>query len=144
MTKDQSKAKFDNIDPELRRMIEDKTLKTITIKDAAMRLKDGNLILRASDLLPKEKTPKNPDDPEATKEPMTPAQRQKKLYEERKAEGWKKQWMTPDLIMIAEQLGGVEHVAPSWHKWMHRAVTAETQLMQQQEQRQPRRWWKFW
>lgn len=98
LPKDTSNAKFDNIDPELRRMIEDRTLKTIEIEDAAMRLKGGTLTLRASDLLPKEKKPDTPRDPN---QPMTGAERQQKLYQDRTEAGWKKTWVPPKLIAEA-------------------------------------------
>jgi len=99
MTRDNDNTKFDNIDPELRRMIEDRTLKTIVIENAAMRLKNGKFTIRAEDLLPKEK---KPDEAEpAPGEPLTPAQRQKKHYEKLSQEGWKKTWVPPKLIAEA-------------------------------------------
>lgn len=122
MPKENSDAKFDNIDPELRRMIEDRTLKTIEIEDAAMRLKGGKLTLRASDLLPKEKKPEAPRDPN---QPLTGAERQKKLYRERTEAGWKKTWVPPDLIQLADELGGIENIVGSRENWMHRAIKAE-------------------
>ncbi|UOA34417.1 hypothetical protein DSM110093_04253 (plasmid) [Sulfitobacter sp. DSM 110093] len=124
MKDDDSNAKFDNIDPELRRMIEDRTLKTIEIADAAMRLKGGKLTLRASDLLPKETNPDTPRDPN---QPMTGAERQKKLYQERTDAGWKKTWVPPELIQLADDLGGIENVVRSREEWMRRAIEAEKQ-----------------
>lgn len=122
MSVSNANARFENIDPELRQMLENRTLKTITIKDAAMRLKDGHLTLRASDLLPKEKSV---DRPEEHSEPMTAAQRQKKLYEDRKAKGWRKTWMPPELLELADQLGGIDKIAADREMWMRRAIEAE-------------------
>lgn len=40
----------------------------------------------------------------------TAAERQKSLYERRKAAGWKKGWIDPATAQLAEDLGGIEHI----------------------------------
>ena len=94
-------AQIIHMEPEIEAAIRDGRLTQIEITEARMRLADGVLSLKASDLLPpKIKTPE-----EAAKA-MTTKERQAKFVKGKKDTGFKKGWLHHSIEELAEEAGG--------------------------------------
>lgn len=106
------------------------------IKNGRLTLKNGILTVRSLDLdPPKAETDGNTSTPIADDhpKPKTTAQRQRELYERRKADGWRKVWVDPKTLKLAEMLGGIDRISADREAWIAKATTSG-----------PRPWWRFW
>ena len=105
----------------------------ITITSGHLTLKNGALTLKTRD-------PVATDDPALAEPPEKPkaktgAERQKELYERRKVDGWRKVWVDPATLELAELLGGIEKIPTERLAWIVR--------VSELEKRRP--WWRrFW
>ena len=110
----------------------------IRIKDGKLTLKNGELIIRSKQLPPaggpSPTSPQNPAQASAS-QAKTSAERQKELYERRKAEGWKKIWVDPATMELAERLGGIQMIPQEREEW----IAKVEELTRQQP---PRPWWR--
>ena len=61
---------------------------------------------------------------------MTAAERQKALYERRRAAGWKKSWIDPKTAEVAADLGGIERLG-----WRYERMAEKIELLERTEQR---------
>lgn len=100
-----------------------------TVKTRDFSFKNGALTFQAQEPLSasiEEEKPKA--------KAKTDAERQKDLYERRKAEGWRKIWVDPKTLELAKMLGGIENIPADREAWIAR--------VKEQEKRRP--WWRFW
>ncbi len=110
------------------------------ITEGSFRLKNGALTLSfPDDILPNtDKT--SPSEPVQEKpEPKTAAERQKELYERRKADGWKKIYVDPATIELAQELGGIENIVEDRQHWIRTASELNAKI---ESSKKP--WWKVW
>lgn len=123
------------MDPEVEAAIHEGRLTQIELTEAQLKLKEGTLCLRASDLLPpKIKTKEQAEKAKTTKE------RQAKFKKQKTEAGFKRGWIHESILALADQLGGQENIAKEIEKLRRRAEAAETEL---QNLKAPI-WWKFW
>jgi hypothetical protein len=106
----------------------------ITITTGQLTLKNGALTLKTRETIAT-RDPALAKPPEKSKA-KTGAERQKELYERRKADGWRKVWVNPDTLELADMLGGIEKIPPDRLEWIAR--------VSELEKRDP--WWRrfFW
>ena len=104
----------------------------ITITSGHLTLKNGALTLKTREAVaaPNTAQAETPEKPKA----KTGAERQKELYERRKAEGWRKIWVDPATLELAKLLGGIENIPADREAWIARV----------KEQKKRRPWWRFW
>ncbi len=135
-------AKIISIEPEVKAAIREGRLTEIEITEARMKLANGVLTLKASDLLPpKIKTG------EEVKEAKTAKERQREFVQRKKEAGFKKDWLHESLLPLAEETGGQENIAKEIEKLRQRAEAAERRAETAEsevQQLKARRWWQFW
>jgi len=128
-------AQIINMEPEVEAAIRDGRLTQIKITEARMKLSDGVLSLKASDLLPpKIKTG------EEIQEAKTAKERQREFVQRKHNAGFKKDWLHQSIAMLADEVGGQENIADNIKQLRQRAETAEAQL----QRLKGRVWWQFW
>ncbi len=135
-------AQIINMEPEVEAAIREGRLTQIEITEARMKLADGVLSLKASDLLP----PKIKTD-EEVKEAKTAKERQREFVQRRKDAGFKKDWLHESLLPLAEEAGGQENIAQEIEKLRQRAEAAEQRAEAAETEIQrlkARRWWRLW
>lgn len=135
-------AQIINMEPEVEAAIREGRLTKIEITEARMKLADGVLSLKASDLLPpKIKTG------EEVKEAKTAKERQREFVQRKKDAGFKKDWLHESLLPLAEEAGGQENIAKEIEKLRQRAEAAEQRAEAAETEIQrlkARRWWRLW
>lgn len=60
----------------------------------------------------------------------TAKERAKDHYERRKAAGWRKTWVDPETLALAEELGGIEKIAADYHRLLSAKIDALDELDQ--------------
>jgi len=88
-------------------------MKEVKLKEGRLTLKNGELTIKGAEIVEKkqEKTESQPLRlEEEAKAPKTAAERQKDLYERRKTEGWRKAWINPETLALANDLGGIQEI----------------------------------
>lgn len=128
-------AQIINMEPEVEAAIREGRLTQIEITEARIKLADGILSLKASDLLP----PKIKTEDEANKA-KTAKERQREFVQRRKDAGFKKDWLHESLLPLAEEAGGQENIAKEIEKLRQRAEAAEAKVRRLKD----RCWWRLW
>lgn len=119
-------------------------MEELTIVNGQLTLRNGLLTVRSRDIArskptaPEEKT--SPDAMQEKPVPKTAAERQKELYERRKADGWRKIWTDPKTIALADELGGVEHISENRAALLTRIAELEAMIALPRK----RKWWFQW
>lgn len=133
-------AQIIQMEPEIEAAIREGRLTKVEITAAQMRLADGVLSLKASDLLPpKIKTG------EEVQEAMTAKERQRKFVQGKKEAGFKKNWLHHSIEELAEEVGGQEHISGRIEELRQRAEAAELRAETAEAEilrLRSRRWWQ--
>ena len=75
---------------------------------------------------------------------MTAAERQKALYERRRAAGWKKSWIDPKTAEVAADLGGIERLGWRYERMAEKIELLETRIAAAEQKSRLRRWLRRW
>lgn len=100
-------------------------LRTIELTNAAMRLREGKLVIKAKELLPQPEGGK--------KKPKAGTERVAKFEAKKRAEGAKQRWVPPALLEVIEDVEGIENLAPVVIELRAKLEAAETRAKEAEQ-----------